>query len=143
MIDSFVILNRKPSIVIKFFLLQVFFLTALVIFGINTYTYQDFFQIHSVFVYQDSYYFLEVLIPVKEVNKITNQNKLWIDSKVYQYQVFEVDNQVIYQNDENYVKIRLKIFNLEEKYLKNGYHVKVKFYFGSKKIIDVLKEDKI
>ena len=137
MIDSYIILNRKPSIVIKFFLLQVFFLTVLVIFGINTYTYQDYFQIHSVFVYQDSYYFLEVLIPTKEVNKITNQNKLWINAKEYQYQVSEVTNQVIYQNDENYVKLYLKVFNVEEEYLKNGYHVKVKFYKKTRKIIDV------
>ena len=139
MIDSYVILHRKTKFIIKVFIFNVLFITLLVIWSINTFSYQSFFHIHSKILYFNSFYYLEVLIPVKEVNQITSQNKIIIDSKEYHYQVYKVEPDSVYLNNENCQKIYLKIDDLEEKFLINGYQVDVKFLKEKKKIIDYLK----
>lgn len=139
MIDSYVILHRKTKFIIKVFIFNVLFITLLVIWSINTFSYQSFFHIHSKILYSNSFYYLEVLIPVKEVNQITSQNKIIIDSKEYYYQVYKVEPESVYLNNENCQKIYLKIDNLEKEFLINGYQVDVKFLKEKKKIIDYLK----
>jgi hypothetical protein len=140
MIDSYIILHRKTSIVIKVFIFNIFLIGMFVIWGINTIEYQSYFQIHSKILKFNSYYYLEVLIPVKEVYKITNQNKITIDEKEYFYHTYEIDSNVIYENNQNYQKIYLEIISLEPEYLKNGYQVDVKIPKEKKKIINYLKE---
>ena len=126
MVDTYIILNRKPKLLIRVFIVNIFFLTGLVIFCINTLSYQLYFQIHSQVFNLNSYYYLKVLIPVKEVNEITKQNKLWIDTKSYYYKVVNESNDITYRHGINYLTLYLKVDNLDEKYLRNGYHLDVK-----------------
>lgn len=140
MIDSYIILHRKTSIIIKIFIFNLFLIGIFVIFGINNLEYQTSFQLHSKILNFNSYYLLELLVPVKEVNLITNQNKIVIDAREYQYFVYTVDSNIVYENDENCQKVYLKIVDLDEEYLKNGYQMTVKFFKEKKKIIDYLKE---
>lgn len=140
MIDSYIIMNRNISLIIKFFLINVFLIGTIVIWGINTFYYQTSFQFHSKILNFNSYYYLEVLIPVKEVNQITKQTQILINEKKYNYHIHKIIPDVIYKKPNNYQKLYLEIENLEEKYLKNGYHIDVKFLGESKKIIDYLKE---
>lgn len=127
MIDKYIILNRKPCIAIKLFICNVIFITALIIWSINTIMYQNYFLIHSQISNLNSYYCLKVLIPAKEVKKITSNNKLWINNKRYNYKVITKDNKIIYKNKTNYLKLYLKIENLEKEYLIDGYHIDVLF----------------
>jgi len=140
MINSYKILNRKTSFIIKIFIFNIFILIMFVIWGINTLYYQNFIQLHSHILYFDSYYYMEVLIPIKEVNQITKQSQIIIDSKKYNYEIYKIDNNAVYINEENYQKIYLKILNLDETYMINGYKVDVKILKEKKKIIDYLKE---
>ena len=140
MIDSYIILHRKTTLIIKIFILIIFYIGIFVIWGINTFTYQTSFQFHSKILKFNSYYFFEVLIPVKEVNEITKQNKIVIDDKTYFYQIYKIDPKVIYKNNKNYQKVYLEIKNLEEEYLKDGYQIDVQIIKEEKKIIDYLKE---
>ena len=71
--NKFIILNRKTSLIIKIFLLNTLILTILVIWGINTLSYQNYIQLHSKLLSLNSKYYLEVLIPIKEVNQITDK----------------------------------------------------------------------
>lgn len=140
MIDSYIIMNRKSSIIIKAFLINIFLIGMIVIWGINTFYYRTSFQIHSIILNFNSFYYLEVLIPVKEVKQITNQNQIIIDGKKYYYQVYNVDSNVVYENGDNYQKVYLEVNNLDEMYQKNGYQVDVELLGKKKKIIDYLKE---
>ncbi len=142
MIDKYIILNRRPNFVVKLFIYNIIFLTGLVIFGINTLLYQSYYQFHSQILNLDSYYFLEVLVPVKEVNKVTKQNQLWINSKEYNYQVFKIDEKVSYRNGENYIKVYLDINHLDQSFQKDEYHINVKIKKDKKTIIDYLKDKK-
>lgn len=142
MLDSYIILHRKTKCIIKVFILNFYLIVFLVIWGINTLNYQSFFQFHTLILKENSFYYLEVLIPVKEVNQIANQNKILIDTKEYTYHVYKIDSKLVYQNKQNYQKVYLKIDNLEEEYQMNGYQVDVKILKKDQKIVDYIKSKK-
>lgn len=133
MIDSYIILNRKTNFIIKIFLYNICFLIILVIWWINTTNYQTFFHIHSQIQNLNSTFYMEVLIPVKEVKKITNQDKIVIDSKGYTYRVAKIEENIIYKNNINYQKLYLEIYHLDLTYQINGYHLEVKIPKENKK----------
>ena len=139
MIDKYIILNRKPRLVIVLFLIQLFLLTGFVTWGINTFSYQNYSLFHSRILSQNSYYFLEVLVPVKEVNRVMNQNVLWINDNRYNYRFVRRDDSVIYQDDINYVKVYLEIVDLKDEFLIDGYHLDIKLCLSSDKIVNLLK----
>ena len=142
MIDKYIILNRKPKTIITIFLWNIFLLTVLVIWCINTCSYQNFFRIHSNIIKINSYYYLEVLIPVKEVNKITKQKKLWIKGKEYNYEIINREENIIYKNNTNYVKIYLKVKELDKRFQVKGYRLEIKIKSEKKKIINILMNQK-
>ena len=141
MINHYLILNRKPSFIIKTFILVISFIIIAVIWGVNTFYYQNFIILHSRIKYFDnSYYFIEVLVPIKEVKQITNQNQIAINNKTYNYLIYKIDNNITYIDDENYQYVYLNVINLDDSYLINGYETDVKILKERKKIIDYLKE---
>lgn len=140
MIDSYIILNRKPSLIIKIFIFNISIILVLLIWGINTLKYQNFFTFHSKIIYLNSYYVIEVLIPEKEVNQIINNNILLINDKKYNYSVYKIEKEITYKENTNYQKMYLKINNLEEKYLINNYRIDIKIPKNNKKIIEYIKE---
>lgn len=140
MINSYIILNRKTSFIIKSFLINILILITFVIWGINTIYYQSFIKLHSKLLYFESNYYLEVLVPVKEVKQITKQNQININSVKYNYEIYKIDNNVEYKNNINYQYVYLKILNLDKEYLVNGYEMDIKILKEKKKIIDYLKE---
>ena len=140
MIDSYIILNRKVSLVIKSFVFNIGLIITLIIWGINTLEYQTFFHIHCKVLNFNSYYFLEVLIKEEEVNKIINQNLLLIDNKEYNYKVIKVEPEIIYKDNTNYQKIILEVPNIDNNYKKNNYHLDIKIKKENKKIIKYLIE---
>ena len=140
MLDGYVILNRKTKFIMKFFICNVIVFLLLVIIGINTIYYQMFFQFHSKIFYLNSLYYFEVLVPEKEVSLVTSQNKLIIDSKIYNYHILEIDSNIVYQDSINYQKIYLEVDKLDPCYQKNGYELEIKILKNKQKIIDYLKE---
>ena len=140
MIDSYIILNRKTSLIIKTFLFNILLLIIFIIWGINTLYYQNFIKLHSKFLYYDSSFYLEVLVPVKEVNQIIKYDHLVIDDDIYIYKIYEIDSNIIYNNNVNYQKIYLEILNIDSTFLINGYTVDIKILTEKKKIIDYFKE---
>lgn len=135
MIDSYIILNRKTNKIIKIFIFNICIIIVLFIWGINTLQYKNFFHIHSKITNFNSYFVLEVLIPVKEVNQIEKQNKLFISNKEYNYNVYKKEETIIYKDNTNYQKLYLKVDNLDKKYKINNYRLDIKIPAHSKKII--------
>lgn len=142
MIDSYVIFNREPRIIIKVFICHIFLLLIIVIYGINTLYYQKSIQFHSQVLNLNSFYYLKVLVPVKEVNEVTSHTFLWIDSRKYFYRVIDVGDNVTYLNKTNNVYIYLEVLKLEKEFLVNGYHLDISIKSDSKKIIDYFKNKK-
>lgn len=126
MIDSYIILNRKSNKVIRFFILNISILIIIFIWRNNTLNYKNFFHIHSKIINFNSYFVLEVLIPVKEVNQIKNQNQLFIGNKKYNYTIYKISNGVTYQKKINYQKIYLEVIDLENIYKINNYRLDIK-----------------
>jgi len=140
MIDTYIIMNRKTNLIIKLFIFNICILILLFIWGINTFTYQSYFHIHSKIIKFNSYYLVEVLIKEEEVNQIKNTNKLLIGNKEYNYEIKKIDNNIIYKNNTNYFKIYLNVNSLDEKYQINNYHINIKIPKYNKKIINYLVE---
>ena len=140
MINSYIILNRKTSFITKLFIIIIILLSLFIIWGINTFYYQKYLKLHSKILYFNPNYYMEVLVPVKEVNQIMKQNKIIINDKEYNYKVYEVISNVEYIDNINYIRIVLEIYNLDEIYLVNGYQTDIKILKEKKKIIDYFKE---
>ncbi len=140
MIDGYIILNRKVTLIIKFFLLSIGIIIVLFIWGINTLEYKCFFHIHSKIINFNSYYVLEVLIPVKEVKQIVEQNILYIGDKEYNYVIYDIEDKIIYKNNINYQRLYLEVYNLEEEYLIDNYRLDIKILKDEKIIIEYLQE---
>ena len=139
---SYVILNRKPSLIIKIFIFNIIILISLIIWGINTLYYQTYLTFLSKVVNYNDKYVLEILTPISKVPQIKKQNKIIIDKNTYNYQIYEIDNNVVFINNTNYQKIFLEIPNLSTNYLINGYKMDVKFPGKKQKIINYLKNEK-
>ena len=139
---SYVILNRKPSLIIKIFIFNIIILVSLIIWGINTLYYQTYLTFLSKVVNYNDKYVLEILTPISKVTQIKNQNKIIIDKNTYNYQIYEIDNNVVFINNTNHQKIYLEIPNLSDNYLINGYKMDVKFPGKKQKIINYLKNEK-
>lgn len=140
--SSYLILNRTPSLIIRAFIFNTIIFAGLIIWGINTLYYQKFIKLHSEIICCDSLFYSVVLVPAKEVKQIINNNNLKIEGKTYLYRVYKIDNNIIYINNENYIKIYLEIFNLDKEYLINGYQLDLKIFLENKKIIEYLKNER-
>ena len=142
MINSYIILKRKTSIIIKFFIINIILLIGFIIWGINTFYYQTFIQLHSKILYFNTFYYMEVLVPVKEVKQIMNHHQLIINSKKYNYEIYKIDTNAIYINKKNYQKVYFEILNLDKTYQINSYELDIKILKEKKKIINHLKDKK-
>lgn len=145
MIDQYCILHRTPRLIVRIFFSIIIFLTGLAIWGINTFSYQSYFQFHSQILFKNSSYFLEVLIPVKEVKQVEKQNQLWIDKNKYTYKVVKQFNHVIYKKGDNYLKVYLMVDHLDKEIQLDGYRTIIKIPKENKRIIRYLmnkEEDK-
>jgi hypothetical protein len=140
--SSYLILNRTPSLIIKAFIFNTIILAVLIIWGINTLYYQKFIKLHSEIVCCDSLFYSAVLVPIKEVKQIINNNSVKIEGKTYLYSVNRIDNNITYINNKNYIKIYLEIFNLDKEYLINGYKLDLRILTENKKIIEYLKNER-
>ena len=140
LIDKYIIMNRKTSLIIKIFIFNICILIILFIWAINTFSYQSYFYIHSKVIKFNSYYVIEVLIKEEEVNQIKSNNKLLIGNKEYHYEIIKVDDNIVYQDNNNYFKINLFVSSLDKKYQINNYHLNIKIPTYNKKIINYLVE---
>ncbi len=140
MIDTYYILNKKCNFSIYVFILNVIILLSYIIYGMNTYIYQTYIQLHSEIIIKNSLFYLEVLIPEKEVSNVVKEEKIIINQKEYQYKVVKQDNRITYLNHVNYQKCYLEINHLDKEYQKEGYHLLVKIPSKRRKIIEYFKE---
>ena len=140
MIDSYIIMNRSTNLIIKVLIFNICIIMFLVIWGINTFEYQSYFHIHSKLLKFNSYYLLEVLIPEKEVNQIAKENELLIGDKIYNYNLYDVSDYIVYQDNINYRKLYLEVLDLEDNYKINNYRLDIKIPKERKKIINYFIE---
>lgn len=140
MLDTYLILNRKQNYLIKIFLINVIILLLITIYGINTLYYEFYIQLHSEILSNDSSFYLKVFVPEKEVLTVTEGKIIEISSKKYTYTIDQIEDNILYKDNENYQIFHLKIDNLDPIYKKNGYHIKVKIKKDRRKFIDYLKE---
>ena len=135
MIDGYIIMNRKSDLIIKIFIFNICIVIILIIWGINALEYQKKLKFHSKISNFNSYYLLEVLVPVKEVNQVIKKNKLLIDDVSYDYNVNNISSDLIVENNINYQKIYLSVNNLDDSYKINNLILTIKIPISKKKIL--------
>ena len=136
MLDSYIILNRNPKIIIKLFTYTSLALFILLIYLSNIINYTSYFKTYSCITFIDDNYYLKIVIPVDKLNLITTKNQIILDNNIYNYQVYKIVN---IKKDINSQIVYLKIDNLESSYKINNYSVKVKIIEEEKKIIEFLR----
>ena len=126
MIDGYIIMNRKSDLIIKVFVFNICIIIILIIWGINTLEYQKKLNFHSKISNFNSYYLLEVLVPVKEVSQVIKENKLLIENVSYDYKINNISSDLIIENNINYQKIYLSVNNLDDDYKINNLILDIK-----------------
>ena len=109
MIDTYFILNRKCSVLVKIFLINVVLLLLFIVYGINTFYYQTSIQLHSEILSQNSLFYLVVFVPEKEVNVVVESNTLFLENRMYSYSINKIDDNIVYKDGVNYQMIYLNV----------------------------------
>lgn len=84
-------------------------------------------------------YLLKIKTSINDLMTISKNKSIVINNCEYMYQIYQIDSNIIYENNNEYQIVYLKIFNLEEDYLINNFSLNVKIPKDSKVLIDYLK----
>lgn len=137
MIDTYILLNRKPRLIFKLFIYNILILIGLIIYAIFNFKYTSYFCSNSKITFRDNIYLLKLEISIENLDIVVQNSKIIINNKEYMYQVYQIDSNVDYNSMCQIVY--LKIFNLEDYYLINNYSINIKIIKDSKVLIDYLK----
>ena len=83
MIDEYIIINRKPKIIIKIFIYNIMFLMMLVIYLSNILTYTSYYSTNSYIFCSNNKYYLKLIIPIDKINLIVKKESLIINVEIY------------------------------------------------------------
>lgn len=136
MLDKYIILNRKPTIIISIFIYTFILFIALILYLSNILTYTSYYKKNSCITYINNNYLLKLDIPIDKLNLVTKQNQIILDKNKYKYQVYKIDNNI---TSNNYQTVYLEIYNLEDSYKFNNYCIKVLLKDKEQKIINYIK----
>lgn len=138
MLDSYIILNRQPKIIIKIFYCVSILLTFLSLYLLTTLTYTSYYSNNSYVTFIDKNYYLKLKVQVDKLNLITTNHQIILDNNIYNYQVYKIENDIT----NNSQIVYLKIANLDESYKINNYGIKIKIEENTQKIIQYIKNKK-
>ena len=133
MLDSYIILNSKNTSIIKFYSYSFILFTLILSYFILNLTHITYFQKTSNIILKNNNYYLKIIIPIKKLNLLTENNYLIINNTKYNYQVKNIS---LYKN--NKVSLYLQINNLDNSYKINNNSINIKIK-EEKKILEYIK----
>ena len=133
MLDSYIILNSKNTSIIKFYSYSFILFTLILSYFILNLTHITYFQETSNIILKNNNYYLKIIIPIKKLNLLTENNYLIINNTKYNYQVKNIS---LYKN--NKVSLYLQINNLDNSYKINNNSINIKIK-EEKKILEYIK----
>ena len=116
-------------------IIEFIFITSIII--VFSYNYIDYYKSKGIVTKIDNNYYIKVKIFNKDIDTLTNNNKIIIDNKVYKYNIKYFQNKLYISNKENYRYIYLQT-ELEDKYKIPDYIVDFKVEKQRKKIYKYL-----
>ncbi len=138
-IDTYILLNKKQSFIIKIFIYIIIFFTFLVFYILFSLNYTSYFYSNSNIVYKDNDYYLKIVVNPKDIHTVLNNNIIIINNKKYMYQIYKIDSSDVNNNYNSKEIIYLNIFNLEKYYYVNNNELSIKIVRDKKVLIDYLK----
>lgn len=139
MIDTYILLNRKTKLISKLFIYNILILIILMIYILSKFEYTSYFYSNSQITFMDNYFLLKINTSLEDIQTISKSNSIIINNKEYMYQIYKIENDVMYENNNQYQVIYLKILNLEEYYWIENYSLNIKIEKERKVLIDYLK----
>ena len=133
MFDSYIILNRKPHIIIVIFIYIFIIFLLYLFYFLNTYTFTLYYSNTSFIKYVDGDYYLMIDAELKDSDLILKGEEIYLNDKLYKYQIYRIDEGI---NDTQV--IYLKIFNIEEDYKIDNFAIKIKIFDRKVKLINYL-----
>lgn len=133
MLDSYIILNSKNTSIIKFYSYSFILFTLILSYFILNLTHITYFQKTSNIILKNNNYYLKIIIPIKKLNLLTENNYLIINNTKYNYQVKNIS---LYKN--NKISLYLQINNLDNSYKINNNSINIKIK-EEKKILEYIK----
>lgn len=113
------------------------FLTIICILIIFNFNFDFYYNTKATYVKNNS--MLKVSVLNNDINKITENNKLIINNKEYEYEINKITNQVIQGIDmQQYSNILIDL-KLDKKYKVENNLLDIKVKYDSKKIFEIIK----
>lgn len=130
MLDEYIIMNRKPKMILYLYFFFLFLFIIMTVYGTCFLFQKCIFQFHSKVLYNCSQYYLEVQVPLDAVHMLKKKGIISIDSKNYHYSILKTSDMSFYQNNRNYIYVTLIVYQLDEKYLYDGYEMDIVYFSG-------------
>lgn len=138
MLDKYIIINRKPKIIIYTFLLITIILLVLSLQILYNVPYTFYYEHDANIIRDKNEYYLKLTIPITKFKIVTNNNNILIGKTKYNYQVINIDNNLTNNNE---ITIYLKINSLDKKYKYNNYSIEIKIEEENNTIINHFKKE--
>ena len=140
MIETYVLLNRKPKIITKLFIYTNLFLILLTIYVLINYQYTIYFNSNAQIKYNNNQFLLKIKTSNNNIKTISQNNKIIIDNKEYIYKIYNINESLTYKDNQEYQIVYLEIFNLEDYYKVDNYSLDIKIEKSRQTILDYLKK---
>lgn len=137
MFDSYIILNRKPKIIIIIFVYVLICFSFYLLYLSNTLIYTSYYCSNSTVINVDNEYYLKMIVELDKLNLVTKKKRLYFadSNNQYNYQVYKIEEGI--NNDSKIVY--LKVFEIDNSYKINNYGIKIKIKEKSTKLINYIK----
>lgn len=135
MLDSYVIINRKPKKIIKLLIVYILLLFVVLFILINKLTYIPYLVKNSKIIFKDDDYYLILEVSPNELNTISLKNKIIIDNKEYSYKIYKISSEI---SNSNKQKIYLNVNRLPKLYKINNYSLLIKVKKDKKRVLNCL-----
>lgn len=132
MFDSYIILNRKPKIIIIIVVYILIFFCIYIYFSLNKITVTFYHSRYSYVKEIDDNYYLKLDVGFDDVNNIIDGNIIYINDNMYKYQIYKLEEGI---NNDSQI-MYLEVFDFDEKYKINNYGVEVKIQEKNVKLIE-------
>ena len=136
-LDSYCILNRQVTPIIKIYSVIVVILVLSLLLIITTFEYRSYYETIGVVTLIDDKYYLIISSLLEDQKYLIANNQLYIDNRQYLYRIDHLDSQLQLDTNGNYRLFYLEV-NLDHQYCIANLALNIKILKDKKTIIDYL-----
>lgn len=137
MFDKYILLNRKPSKILKIYIIALLLLLFILTFFVVKIKFTPYLIKRAEIVYVENNYYLKLNTKINELNDLSSNKIILIDNKKYFYKNYKINSKGI---NSDVVILYLDVENMPMSYKINNYQLLIKLELKKKGLIKYLKD---